>query len=178
MIRKIAHKIRSRSSSKCVLSGICPARDIEWMLSGMSSHVSMCIKGREMTLEELKQLSMEMQKRAYCPYSKFPVGAALECSDGTVYTGCNVENASYPVGTCAERTAICNAISGGHREFVRIVISAQTDAPCLPCGMCRQFMEEFSPDLEVICLNRHGESKTYRLGELLPCSFDKGCLLK
>ena len=79
-----------------------------------------------MKLEELKQLAQSMLERAYCPYSHFPVGAALECADGTVYTGCNIENASYPVGTCAERTAMCKAISEGHRDFVRIVIAVKS----------------------------------------------------
>ena len=125
-----------------------------------------------MTLEALKSLAMQMMEKAYCPYSKFPVGAALECADGRVFTGCNIENASYPVGTCAERTAYSKAISEGARDFVRIVIAAQTDTPCVPCGMCRQFMKEFSPDLEVICLNKNGESATYKLSDLLPYGFD------
>ncbi len=130
-----------------------------------------------MTLEELKALAISMQEKAYCPYSHFPVGAALECSDGTVFTGCNIENASYPVGSCAERTAVSKAISEGYHSFKRIVIAARTDFCCVPCGMCRQFMQEFSPDMEIICLNRHGESKTYLLSDLLPYGFDGSCLI-
>ena len=125
-----------------------------------------------MTLEELKLLAIKMLDMSYCPYSKFPVGAVLECSDGTVFTGCNIENASYPIGICAERTAFSKAISEGHRDFVRIVIAGKTEDVCVPCGMCRQFMKEFAPDLEVICLNVRGKAKTYKLGDLLPYGFD------
>ena len=130
-----------------------------------------------MTLDELKALAISMQERAYCPYSNFPVGAALECADGTVFTGCNIENASYPVGSCAERTAVSKAISEGHRDFVRIVIAARTDDVCVPCGMCRQFMQEFSPEMEIICLNKHGEAKSFKLSDLLPYGFDGSCLI-
>ena len=125
-----------------------------------------------MSLEELKALAISMLDRAYCPYSHFPVGAALECSDGTVFTGCNIENASYPVGTCAERTAMSKAISEGHQDFVRIVIAARTEKPCVPCGMCRQFMREFSTDMEIICLNDRGDAVTYHLNDVLPYGFD------
>ena len=125
-----------------------------------------------MTLDELKRLAIEMLDMAYCPYSKFPVGAVLECSDGTIFKGCNIENASYPIGICAERTAFAKAISEGRRDFVRIVIAGRSDDVCVPCGMCRQFMKEFAPNLEVICLNVRGESKTFKLGDLLPCGFD------
>ena len=125
-----------------------------------------------MTIEELKALAISMMDKAYCPYSHFPVGAVIECSDGTVFTGCNVENASYPIGLCAERTAASKAVSEGHRDFVRIVIAGKTKGPCLPCGMCRQFLKEFAPELEVICLNRDGEATTYHLPELLPYGFD------
>lgn len=124
------------------------------------------------TLDELKELAIEAQKRAYCPYSKFPVGAALECTDGTVFTGCNVENASFPIGTCAERTAMSKAVSEGHRDFKRIVIVANTSDFCSPCGMCRQFMFEFAPDLEVICLNSRHEAKSYKLSDLLVHGFN------
>ena len=111
-----------------------------------------------MSLDELKAAAVAMLDRAYCPYSRFPVGAALECSDGTVFTGCNIENAVYPVGTCAERTAMGKAISEGHRDFVRIVIAGRSSDYCYPCGMCRQFMKEFAPEMQVICLNGKGEA--------------------
>lgn len=130
-----------------------------------------------MKLDELKAMAVAMLDRAYCPYSHFPVGAALECADGTVFTGCNIENAAYPVGICAERTAMSKAISEGHTDFARIVIAGRSDDYCVPCGMCRQFMKEFaSNDLPVICLNGKGEALELTLGELLPYGFDHSYL--
>lgn len=125
-----------------------------------------------MTKQELCQKAMDMLDMAYVPYSHFPVGAALECSDGTVFTGCNVENAAYGSTICAERTAIVKAVSEGHREFVRIAIAGKSKDFCVPCGSCRQVMMEFSPEMEVICLNGAEESKTFALRELLPYGFD------
>jgi len=124
-----------------------------------------------MTRDELKSAAGSMLGRAYAPYSRFPVGAALECEDGTVYTGCNVENAVYPAGICAERNAIFHAVAEGHTHFRRIVIAGKSQDFCVPCGVCRQVMREFSPDLEIICLNAAGEEKTFTLSELLPHSF-------
>lgn len=123
------------------------------------------------TREELKAAAIAMLDRAYIPYSHFPVGAALECADGTVFTGCNVENASYPAGICAERNAIFHAVAEGHRDFTRIVIAGRGKDFCVPCGICRQVMREFAPDLEIICLNGTGEEQTFTLPELLPHSF-------
>ena len=124
-----------------------------------------------MTREELKSAAVSMLEKAYCPYSHFPVGAALECEDGTVFTGCNVENAAYPAGICAERNAIFHAVSEGHTRFRRIVIAGKSKDFCVPCGMCRQVMREFSTDLEIICLNNTGEEQTFTLEELLPRGF-------
>ena len=124
-----------------------------------------------MTREELKAAAVVMLDRAYCPYSHFPVGAALECSDGTVFTGCNIENAAYGAAICAERTAIAKAVSEGHRDFVRIVIAGRSADFCVPCGTCRQVLREFAPHIEVICLNGAGEERTFTLEELLPYSF-------
>ena len=124
-----------------------------------------------MTREELKSAAVAMLDRAYCPYSRFPVGAALECEDGTVFTGCNVENAAYPAGICAERNAIFHAVSQGHTRFRRIVIAGRGKDFCAPCGVCRQVMREFSTDLEIICLNGDGEDRSFTLEELLPHSF-------
>lgn len=126
-----------------------------------------------MSLEELKAAAVAMLDRAYCPYSHFPVGAALECSDGTVFTGCNIENAAYGLTICAERTAIFKAISEGHRDFKRIVIAGKSEDYCVPCGSCRQVMQEFAPQMEVICLNGKGEAKHFALKELLPYGFDE-----
>ena len=124
-----------------------------------------------MTREALKAAALAMLEHSYCPYSHFPVGAALECEDGTVYTGCNVENAAYPAGICAERNAIFHAVAEGHTRFRRIVIAGKSTDFCVPCGMCRQVMREFSTDLEIICLNATGEEAVFTLAELLPHGF-------
>ena len=125
-----------------------------------------------MTEKELCQKAIDMMEVAYCPYSHFPVGAAVECSDGSVFTGCNIENAAYGAGICGERTAMSKAVSEGHRDFVRIAIAGKSDDFCVPCGICRQFMMEFAPNMEIICLNGKGESKKFTLPELLPYGFN------
>ena len=124
-----------------------------------------------MNLDELKATAVAMLDRAYCPYSHFAVGAALECADGTVFTGCNIENAAYSPGICAERTAVAKAVSEGHTDFIRIVIAGRSADFCVPCGVCRQVLREFAPGIEVICLNGKGEEKVFTLSELLPYSF-------
>ena len=131
-----------------------------------------------MNREELKAAAVAMLDRAYVPYSRFPVGAALECADGTVFTGCNVENASYPAGLCAERNAMFHAVAEGHTDFVRIVVAGRGDDFCYPCGICRQVMKEFAPELEVICLNKDGDEKRLTLNDLLPYGFDRTWLPK
>ena len=129
-----------------------------------------------MTEGQLCQKAMAMLDMAYVPYSHFPVGAALLCKDGTVVTGCNIENAAYGATICAERTAIFKAVSEGHRDFDTIVIVGRSDDYCVPCGTCRQVMMEFAPDMTVICLNKSGESKKFALKELLPYGFDQSWL--
>ena len=124
-----------------------------------------------MTREELKAAAVAMLDRAYCPYSHFAVGAALECADGTVFTGCNIENAAFSPTICAERTAVAKAVSEGHTDFVRIAIAGRSAGFCVPCGVCRQVLREFAPDIEVICLNGKGEEQVFTLSELLPHSF-------
>ena len=124
-----------------------------------------------MNREELKAAAVAMLDRAYCPYSHFAVGAALECADGTVFTGCNIENAAYSPGICAERTAVAKAVSEGHTDFIRIVIAGRSADFCVPCGVCRQVLREFAPGSEVICLNGKGEEQVFTLSELLPHSF-------
>ena len=126
--------------------------------------------------KQLCELAVAMLERAYVPYSHFPVGAALLCKDGTVFTGCNIENAAYGATVCAERTAIFKAVSEGHREFDTLVIAGRSDGYCVPCGTCRQVMMEFAPELTVICLNRKDESRKFALRELLPYGFDQSCL--
>ena len=124
-----------------------------------------------MNREELKAAAVAMLDRAYCPYSHFAVGAALECADGTVFTGCNIENAAFSPTICAERTAVAKAVSEGHTDFVRIVVAGRCESFCVPCGVCRQVLREFAPDMEIICLNSKGEEQVFTLSELLPHSF-------
>lgn len=129
-----------------------------------------------MTHRELLLAAAEAKQRAYAPYSHFSVGAALLCADGTVYTGCNIENASYTPTVCAERVAFFKAISDGKRKFVAIAVAGgkgETVNPsCSPCGVCRQVMSEFcSPDLSVITGDPRGEIHCHTLAELLPHQF-------
>ncbi len=131
-----------------------------------------------MTLDELKKLAVSMLDRSYVPYSHFPVGAALECSDGTVFTGCNIENAAYSPTLCAERVAVGKAVSEGHTDFVRIVVAGRSENFCTPCGVCRQLLYEFNPDMEVISLNAKGEELSVPLRVLLPHGFGPDYLLK
>ena len=128
-----------------------------------------------MTDRELMELADRARAYSYSPYSRFRVGAALLTKSGKVYLGCNVENASYPAGNCAERTAIFKAVSEGEREFVAISIvggrEGETPELCAPCGICRQVMSEFcSPDFKIL-LGNPEHFKAYTLGELLPLSF-------
>jgi cytidine deaminase len=113
------------------------------------------------------------RRHARAEYSGFKVGAALETADGTIVTGCNIENASYGLTLCAERVAMFKAISEGHRKFRRIVVVADTQDPTPPCGPCRQILWEFGGDLEVILANLRRERSRHRLSELLPLPFDR-----
>lgn len=125
-----------------------------------------------MTDRQLLDLAFSMLERAYCPYSRFPVGAALLCEDGSVFTGCNVENAAYGSTICAERTALLKAVSEGRRDgFARIAIAARSEDYCWPCGACRQMLFEFAPDLTVLCARRDGAYRAMPLRELFPCGF-------
>jgi len=124
-----------------------------------------------MTDSELVKLALKMREKAYCPYSRFAVGAALECSDGSVYTGCNIENAAFSPSICAERTAAAKAVSDGKRSFARIAVAGSSAEKCTPCGVCRQVLEEFAPALEILCVSGAGEVLETNLGELLPHGF-------
>ncbi len=125
-----------------------------------------------MTDRELMDIAEKAAKNSYSPYSRFPVGAALECRDGTVYTGCNVENAALGSTICAERTAAVKAVSEGHTDFSRIAIWGEGRDYCMPCGACRQFLAEFSIDMEVLCAKAGGRYVSYKLRELLPHTFN------
>ena len=124
-----------------------------------------------MTDTELLDLAAEAMKNAYAPYSKFCVGAALLCKDGTVFTGCNIENASYGAANCAERTAIFKAVSEGHREFSAIAIVSSGGGETYPCGICRQVMAEFSSNLRVILRDIEGKPVSYNFKDMMPYIF-------
>ncbi|MDI6638764.1 MAG: cytidine deaminase [Bacillota bacterium] len=119
----------------------------------------------------LIELAKGARERAYAPYSHFPVGAALLGRTGRVYTGCNVENASYPAGICAERCAVAKAVSEGEREFSAIAVVGDTEGPCAPCGICRQVLAEFGPDIQVIMANLKGNVRVVAAADLLPGAF-------
>ena len=131
----------------------------------------------ESTVKELIRAAVMMRKRAYCPYSGFSVGAAVLCGDGSVYTGCNIENSSYPITICAERTAMAKAVSEGHTSFTAIAItggkSEEPEGYSYPCGACRQFMREFCDcdTFAVIVARSREDFRIFTLEELLPNSF-------
>lgn len=124
-----------------------------------------------MTDRELVELAFTMLERAYVPYSHFPVGAALECADGTVFTGCNVENAAYGSCICAERTALVKAVSEGHRDFRRIAIVGTGADYCWPCGACRQMLYEFAPGMTVLVSRADRSITSTTLDALMPHGF-------
>ena len=121
--------------------------------------------------EDLLSAAIYARQKAYAPYSGFMVGAALRGSVGELFSGCNVENASYGLTICAERTTVCSAVAAGIQTFKQMVIVADSEMPCPPCGACRQFLFEFAPNLELWVANLSGETKFYRLCDLLPEAF-------
>ena len=120
---------------------------------------------------ELLNIAQEASTKAYAPYSNYRVGAALECEDGTVYSGCNVENAAYGECICAERCAVVKAVSEGRRAFRRIAIYAEGRNYAMPCGARRQVLAEFSPEMEVLSARAGGSYVSYPLNRLLPYTF-------
>lgn len=120
----------------------------------------------------LREAAEAARRAAYAPYSRFRVGAALEASDGRTYTGCNVENASFPVTMCAERVAIGAAVVDGAAEFERLYLCSDDEQPVAPCGMCRQALAEFSRELRIVSRGTSGAETAWRLSELLPAAFD------
>jgi len=133
-----------------------------------------------MTPEKLISMAVEAMSKAYSPYSGFQVGAALLCSDGTVYTGCNIENAAYSPTNCAERTAIFKAVSEGRRDFTAIAVCGGKNGIitnlCTPCGVCRQVLREFCKDVFPVYLADKDGFKALTLGDLLPYSFGEDSL--
>ncbi len=126
----------------------------------------------ELEIQKLMDCAIKARENAYSPYSHFAVGAALLCEDGTLYEGCNIENASYGLTNCAERTAIFKAVSEGHTTFKALAVVADTEGPCAPCGACRQVMAEFKIPL-IIMGNLMGNIKIVTIEELLPFSFSE-----
>ena len=122
-------------------------------------------------LTMLRERALGAMARAYAPYSGFRVGAALLAADGSVTEGCTVENASFPAGICAERSAVAAAVARGNRDFDSILIATEAEEPTPPCGICRQVLEEFSPRLVVVSVTTGGREARWSLEELLPRAF-------
>jgi cytidine deaminase len=121
---------------------------------------------------ELIAAARRAREHAHARFSNFKVGAALETADGTIITGCNIENATYGLTMCAERVAMFKALSEGHRQFTRVAVVADTEEPTPPCGSCRQILWEFGGDLEVILANTKEETARWQMKDLLPLPFD------
>jgi cytidine deaminase len=126
--------------------------------------------------DALVEAALHVRENAHAPFSKFKVGAAVLDQNGRVFTGCNVENATYGLTVCAERVAIFKAISEGAGKFTRVAVVADTDILTPPCGACRQILWEFCGDVELVMANLRGKSETVRLGELFPRAFDASFL--
>ena len=124
------------------------------------------------SLENLIEAAKDVREKAFAPYSNFKVGAAIRAKDGKIYTGCNIENASYGLTMCAERVAIFKAISEGEKEFVSLAVVANTEILTPPCGPCRQIIWEFCGDVPVTFSNLEGKTETVQMSELLPRAFD------
>ena len=130
----------------------------------------------ELETQKLMDCAIKARENAYSPYSHFAVGAALLCEDGTLFEGCNIENASYGLTNCAERTAIFKAVSEGHVTFKALAVVADTEWPCAPCGACRQVVAEFKIPI-IIMGNLMGNVKIVTIEELLPFSFSESELI-
>ncbi len=126
-----------------------------------------------MAIDKLVKAAIEAREKAYCPYSKFKVGAAVECSSGKIYGGCNVENSSYGMTICAERVAITKAVSEGEKEIKRLAVATNDKNISFPCGACRQVLLEFGKDAEVYCCGVDGDYNKYTVQDLIP-NFDVG----
>ena len=122
--------------------------------------------------DKLLDAALGVRDKAYAPYSKFHVGAALQVEDGTVFAGCNVENISYGATICAERNAVLAAVAAGHQKFKTIAVVADLPTPITPCGMCRQVLAEFGKDTVVICANLKRDVMVTTVGAMLPAAFD------
>ncbi|MBL8997789.1 MAG: cytidine deaminase [Gemmatimonadales bacterium] len=128
------------------------------------------------SLPALRAGAQEAMLQAYAPYSEFRVGAALLTESGAIVSGCNVENASYPAGICAERAALGAAVAAGHRRFTAVMIVSEASEPTPPCGICRQALVEFAPSLAVVSRTVGGSEARWTLDELLPRPFTPSSL--
>ena len=126
-----------------------------------------------MTDRKLIDIATDVMGNSYSPYSRFKVGAAVECADGSVFIGCNIENAAFGTTMCAEAAAVASAVTAGKRKFKRIAITSDGSAYCFPCGTCRQLLSEFSPEMEVLSARADGRYVSYPLSTLLPMIFGK-----
>ena len=129
-----------------------------------------------MDLDAVMDAAREASRSAYAPYSDFRVGAAILTEGGEIHAGCNVENAAYPAGICAERSALAAAVAGGVTHFELLVITSEADDPTPPCGMCRQALVEFAPRLAIVSYTRHGTEAKWNLATLLPHPFTPAAL--
>jgi cytidine deaminase len=123
-------------------------------------------------MDPLVSAALHARENAHAPFSKFKVGAAVEDSNGSIHSGCNIENATYGLTVCAERVAVFKALSEGARGFKRVAVVADTETLTPPCGACRQILWEFCGDVEIVLANLSGRSETLRLGALFPRPFD------
>jgi cytidine deaminase len=127
-------------------------------------------------MNKLLEAALVARNNAHAPFSKFKVGAAIEDENGRIFTGCNIENATYGLTICAERVAVFKAISEGGRRFTQMAVAADTDVLTPPCGACRQILWEFCGDIELTLVNLQGKTETMRLKELFPRPFDASLL--
>ena len=130
-----------------------------------------------MTNKELVLLAKKAKENSYSPYSHYSVGCAIELSDGSVITGCNVENVSYGLTNCAERTAIFKGVSENKKDFKKFAIIGDETSICYPCGACRQVIMEFAPNATIICAKNENEFEEHKISELLPCAFTPEVLI-
>ena len=122
---------------------------------------------------KLIELATKAMQNSYSPYSNFKVGACLVCEDGSIYQGCNIENVAYSPSCCAERVAVFKAVSDGKTKFSKIAIVTNAVLPSAPCGVCRQVLNEFSPNMQVVMANTNGKILEKNLQELLPLAFNE-----